>query len=486
MMIRSIVWRIVLVVIVILLAIWKIYPPEEKINRGLDLQGGMHLVLGVKLDEVLLLNIKEDELREKTAEELKDLSRRMGIDAEDKSKEQLIEEIIKEQKRQRRLIVATALQTIQNRVDEFGVAEPQIQRQGKDQIVVQLPGVVDTERALEVVSKVAHLEFKLVEADPKTDPDKIKRAEEGNIPPGYELKYLVGKTGSKRKWEPLLLRKDAPLTGSHLTNAFASYDQLGRPEVRLKFDRVGARIFSRLTGEHVGRRLAIVLDGKVQSAPQIREKIPRGEAVITGDFTMAEVSVLSSILRAGSLPAPVEVLSMIRVGPALGEDSIRQGIRAALVGGILVVLFMVIYYALSGLVANCALFLCLFLVLGALAGFKATLTLPGIAGLVLTIGMSVDANVLIFERIREELLKKKTVRAAVDSGYHKALLTITDANVTTLIAAMVLFYFGTGPVKGFAVVLSIGVLASMFTALVVTKLVFDYFIYIRKIDKLSI
>jgi preprotein translocase subunit SecD len=407
----------------------------------------------------------------------------MGVVVGKKNNEQLIKEILDVQKNRRRHAVTRVLEIIKNRVDEFGVTEPQIQQQGSNQIVVQLPGVVDTDRAEEVVSRAAYLEFKLVE----DNASKIKQAEQDNVPEGYELKYWTyedeqGKTVT----DPILLHEEASITGQYLTNAYVGYGQLGRPEVRLQFDRVGARMFSRITGEHINERLAIILDGKIHSAPVIRSKIPDGNAVITGGFDMEEASTLASILRAGSLPIPVEVLSTTKVGPTLGEDSIKQGVRAAIVGGILVVLFMIAYYRLSGVLANFALFMCLLLVLGTLAGFRATLTLPGIAGLVLTIGMSVDANVLIFERIREELAKKKTVRVAVDSGYHKALHTIADANITTLIAALVLFYFGTGPVKGFAVVLSIGVLASMFTALVFTKLVLDYFTYVRKVDKLSI
>lgn len=444
------------------------------------------MVLGAKLDAVPLMSMTEDGLKEKAIDELQDICEEMGLDYRNKDKGELIQEILQLQKYRRGKSIERVLEIIKNRVDEFGVAEPQIQMQGKEQIVVQLPGVVDTDQALEVISRVAHLEFKLVDADLESDRSKIEKAQKGEVPPGYELKYIAAETSGRREPEPLLLHKEASITGDYLANAFVGYDEFGRPEVRLQFNQVGARTFSRLTGEHIGEKLAILLDGKVHSAPGIEEKIPNGSARIRGDYTMEEASTLASILRAGALPIPIEILSIMKVGPTLGEDSVRQGIRAAILGSILVVLFMTIYYALSGVLANFTLFLCLLLVLGALAGFRATLTLPGIAGLVLTIGMSVDANVLIFERIREELAKRKSPRAAVDSGYHKAVHTIADANITTLIAAVVLFYFGTGPIKGFAVVLSIGVLASMFTALVVTKLVLDYFTYVRKIGKLSI
>lgn len=480
---RSLNYRLILVVIVVGLAFWSMYPPQEKINKGLDLQGGIHLVLGAKLDLDPMMNMTQDVLETNTPEEIQKISEKMGIDSKNKNKGKLIQEILRVQKTRRNKAVDRTLEIIKNRIDEFGVSEPQIQKQGADQIVVQLPGVVDTDQALEVVSRIAYLEFKLVKADANDNPDLIEKAKKGEIPSNLELKYLTKGNGET---EALLLRKEASLGGEHLTNAYVSFGNLGMPEVNLQFDRIGARIFSRLTGENINRRLAILLDGKVHSAPNINEKISEGRARISGNFDMEEASTLASILRAGALPVPIEVLSVMKVGPTLGEDSIRQGFRAALLGIILVVLFMSVYYAFSGVIANFALCLCLLLVLGALAGLRATLTLPGIAGLVLTIGISVDANVLVFERIREELAKNKTIRAAVDSGYSKALITIIDANITTLISALVLFYFGTGPIKGFAVVLSIGIVASMFTALVVTKLIFDYLIYVRKVKKLSI
>ncbi len=425
---KSILYRVILIVLIVGLALWSFYPPEKKIRRGLDLKGGMHIVLRVEVEKVP----KED----------------------------------------RKNVVDLALKIIRNRVDEFGVSEPVIQRQGEDQIIVQLPGIVDTERALKIIGQTAQLEFKLVESDP----DLLHQALEGKVPEGYELKYLE----ENGKRTPILLRKKAVLTGKYLVNAYMDFGRFGQPEVRLKFNRKGARLFSRITGENVGKLLAIVLDGKVQSAPRIKEKIPSGEAVITGRFTIKEASDLALVLRAGALPAPIKVLSTLTVGPTLGEDAIRKGLRAAVVGGILVVIFMAVYYSFAGIIADIALLLNLIMLMGALAGLNATLTLPGIAGIILTIGMSVDANVLIFERIREELAKKKTIRVALDTGYKRAFLTIADANITTLIAALMLFYFGTGPVKGFAVTLSLGIICSMFTAIVFTKVVFDYLVYVRK------
>jgi len=254
----------------------------------------------------------------------------------------------------------------------------------------------------------------------------------------------------------------------------------------LKFNSQGAKDFDRITAENVKKRLAIILDGVVHSAPVIQERISGGEAQITGTFTMEEARDLAIVLRAGALPAPVRILEERTVGPSLGQDSVHQGILSIIIGGMLVIIFIVGYYKLSGIVADIALVLNIIIIMGALAAFQATLTLPGIAGIVLVIGMAVDANVLIFERIREEMRTGKTPRAAIAGGYSKAFITIIDANITTLIAALVLFQFGTGPVKGFAVTLSIGIIASMFTAIFVTRIVYDYFIWNRKIKRVSI
>jgi preprotein translocase subunit SecD len=285
---------------------------------------------------------------------------------------------------------------------------------------------------------------------------------------------------------PFLLKKRTLLTGANLTNARVDFDQFNIPFVSINFDKKGARDFERITGENVNQRLAIVLDDTVASAPVIQEKIAGGQARITGDFTLEEAKDLAIVLRAGALPAPVNILEERTVGPSLGADSIRKGLISMLIGGILVVVFMIVYYKGAGIIADVALILNIILIAGGLAAAKATLTLPGIAGIILTIGMAVDANVIIFERIREEMALGRTARAAVDAGYKRASLTILDANVTTLIAAVVLFQFGTGPVKGFAVTLSLGVIASLFTALVLSRLVFDYILGGRKVKTLSI
>jgi len=404
------------------------FPLDKRINLGLDLRGGMHL----------LLKVDTSHLPEKDK-----------IDATDR-----------------------ALEVIRNRIDAFGVREPSIQKQGDDEIVVQLPGVTERERALDLIGKTALLEFKVV----LTDPEKVKAALEGNVPEGFELKYSLDDN------EPLLLEKKAAMTGDSITNASVRFDQsqFNEPVVTLQFNGEGAKKFGELTGANVGKRLAIVLDGKVQSAPRIREAIPSGEAVITGRFSPEQAQDLALVLRVGALPAPMYVEEERTVGPLLGQDSISSGVKASLVGLALVFIFMAVYYLLAGLVANVALILNFLMVLGGLGalpllfpGISATLTLPGIAGMVLSLGMAVDANVLINERIREELTAGRPIRTAIANGYSRAFSAIFDSNFTTLIAAFLLFQFGTGPIRGFAVTLTIGLIASMFTAIVVTRTIFE-------------
>jgi len=411
---------------------------HKAIHLGLDLQGGMHLVLEADLSKL--------------------------------------------SKAEKKGAVDRALEIIRNRVDRFGVSEPSIQREGKNRIIVQLPGIKDPQRAIDIIGRTALLEFKLVDDDSK----RLRQAQAGQVPNGYELRTLAREDDQGViHEEQLLLTKRASLTGRVLKDAVVRIGEYGNPYVALSFKPEGTRIFDRLTGANVGRRLAIVLDEKVQSAPIIRERISGGQAQITGSFTVDEANDLALVLRAGALPAPVNIIENRTVGPSLGRDSIAKGIKATIIGLVLVALFMVAYYRLSGLLADIGLFLTLIILLGALAGFHATLTLPGIAGIILTIGMAVDANVLIFERIREEIASGKTIRRAIDAGYAKASLTIMDANVTTLIAALVLFQFGTGPIKGFAVTLSIGILASMFSALVVCRAIFDFLASRRKFAKLA-
>jgi preprotein translocase subunit SecD len=294
------------------------------------------------------------------------------------------------------------------------------------------------------------------------------------------------KTGRQKK-APFLLKRRTLITGEYLTDARVQIDsQYNEPYVSLSFNARGARLFEKITGDNIEKRLAIVLDNNVYSAPVIRDRIPGGRAQITGRFTMDEAKDLAIVLRAGALPAPVKILEERTVGPSLGKDSIEKGFKSMIIGGLIVILFMIIYYGLSGIIADLALLLNILFILSGLAFFGATLTLPGIAGMILTIGMAVDANVLIFERIREELRLGKPPRAAIEGGYGKALVTILDANVTTFIAALVLFQFGTGPIRGFAVTLSIGIVASFFTAVFITRIVFDYLYTNRRWKKVSI
>jgi preprotein translocase subunit SecD len=383
------------------------------------------------------------------------------------------------------MAVEQSLETIRNRVDQFGVSEPEIIPEGNDRIIVQLPGVKDTGRAKNLIGKTALLEFKLVDEEHNLD-----EALKGNVPEGSIVASGLSQdreTGRRTGGASYLLKNKTLLTGDSLESAQVKIsDRFGEPYVSIKFNPQGSNDFDRITGENVKKRLAIILDGTVHSAPVIQERISGGQAQITGSFTMDEAKDLAIVLRAGALPAPVNILEERTVGPSLGQDSIEKGIWATIIGALLVVVFMVVYYRLAGLVANAALLLNIIILLGALAAFRATLTLPGIAGIVLTIGMAVDANVLIFERIREELRAGKTPRSAIEAGYSKAFSAIFDSNVTTLIAALFLFQFGTGPVKGFAVTLSIGIVISMFTAIFVTRIIFDYFVWNRKVQRLSV
>lgn len=430
-------WKIALIIIILGVSGFFAYPPSEKINLGLDLQGGMHIVL-----EVDTTKLQE------------------GEDPSD--------------------AVDMALEIIRNRVDEFGVTEPSIQKQGKNRILVQLPGIDDPERAINLIGRTALLEFKLVAEEADLD-----KALKGDIPEGYVLSYLKSK--DRGETVPFLLKEPAELTGTALTNAMVRFDsQFGQPYVSLSFNSEGAKRFAEVTGANIEKRLAIVLDGKVKSAPVIQSKIPDGEAMIEGNFNYEEAHDLAIVLRAGTLPAPVEIVENRTIGPSLGQDSINKGVLAGLIGSCLVIVFMAAYYKYSGLLANLCLLFNIVIILGVLSLFKAVLTLPGIAGILLTIGMAVDANVLIFERIREEIRAGKTARTAISTGFSKAFLTILDANVTTLITTFILFQFGTGPIKGFAVTLTIGILASLFTALFVSRVGFDLVMKRRQITRVSI
>eukprot|EP00767_Chilomastix_cuspidata_P007725 gnl/Chilomastix_cuspidata/8517.p1 GENE.gnl/Chilomastix_cuspidata/8517~~gnl/Chilomastix_cuspidata/8517.p1 ORF type:complete len:478 (+),score=5.79 gnl/Chilomastix_cuspidata/8517:620-2053(+) len=368
----------------------------------------------------------------------------------------------------KKLAVDQALETIRGRIDEFGVSEPDIRRHGENRILIQLPGIDDTQRAKNLIGKTAQLEFKLVD-----EKHSVSDALKGSLPIGSEIYYQMSDSANSSK-VPFLLKKRTLLTGEYLTDARVNFDsQFNDPYVSIEFNAKGARIFEQVTADNIHKRLAIVLDNKVYSAPTIQDRISGGRAQITGNFTMEEARDLAIVLRAGALPAPVKIIEERTVGPTLGADSINKGLISMAVGGAIVVLFMVIYYTGAGLIADFALIINILLIGAGLAAFQATLTLPGIAGIILTIGMAVDANVLIFERIREEIRLGVSPAAAISNGFDRAALTILDANVTTLIAAVVLFQFGTGPVKGFAVTLTLGILSSLFTALFVSRVIFE-------------
>ena len=505
-------WRLLAIGATIVLALFYLYPtyqfyyapPEnldrrervkqQAINLGLDLQGGIHLVL-----EVDQSNLSDDEKTD---------------------------------------VVARALEVIRNRIDQFGVSEPIIHREGDWRIVVELPGVQDIERAKGLIGKTARLEFKILESDEgrvgmiekidtylaaqapadstKTDDPLLGQTAddtpslsryvrsygrdlvvlEDNIltvrdilsrpgvqkltPPDAQFLWgsKVEEMGDGQLYRVLYyVKRRVEMTGEILSDASVttgqSFENAGQPIVNFTTTSQGVRLFGRVTGANVEERMAIILDDQVYSAPTIRSKISQGSGIIEGTGNIEEAKDLAIVLRAGALPADVQIVEDRTVGPSLGRDSIEQGRNAAAIGLVIVIVFMVIYYGFSGLVADLALVLNLVFVMAILAAFQGTLTLPGIAGIILTIGMAVDANVLILERIREELRAGKTVRAAIENGYTRAVQTIVDANVTTIITAIVLYQYGTGPIKGFALTLMIGIIASMFTAIFVTRTIYD-------------
>lgn len=499
---------------------WKKYLPSEKIHLGLDLKGGMQLLLALDTEKLMqhMYDRKFDQLKDGM---IRDSIRFVGLDKKPGS----ISVAIKADQRDRfyNLLgkelpdvkvngtrtegdnlfldlgfsekeiaslkdngVNQALETIRNRVDQFGVTEPVIVKQGENEIAVQLPGIKDPERALELIGKTAQLEFKLV------DEENAAKAGIGPVPEGDELLMLKSKnreTGVTTT-TPILLKKQTLLTGDMLSDATVKIgggDMRGNETyVALEFNGEGARIFDRITGENVNKRIAIVLDSTVYSAPVVRERISGGKASITGGFSPDEAKDLAIVLRAGALPAPVTVIYNQTIGPSLGQDSIRKGFYASVLALILIIAFMIYYYKGSGIVADVALFLNLLFLLAGTTILQATMTLPGIAGIILTMGIGVDTNVLIFERIREEMRLGKTVRAAIDGGYAKAWVTIFDAHITTLITTFILFIFGTGPIKGFAVTLSVGIIINLFTAVFGSKTIFNWIIEKYKPRSLSI
>lgn len=477
---------------------------REPLHLGLDLRGGTHLLFTVDVEKAVENNLARsaDELRRElkeqkiTAGEITQDGKTLRLSLSSPDQRAAFDDLLKnrfpnlvmttqasdgppvielspsprEQEQLRRFAIDQSLETIRNRIDQFGVSEPSIQRQGDQDIVVQLPGVQDPQRAKELIGKTAVLEFKLVAEKPGAGSEKLQAA---NPLPGAAKEYV--------------LDKKVLMSGSAVADArVRPGTQLEGPYVELILSDRGSREFESITGENVGRNLAIVLDGKVFSAPVIREKIAGGRASITGSFDIKEARDLAIVLRAGALPAPIKIAEERTVGPSLGRDSIRQGIVSLLVGGALVVLFMVYYYRGAGLLADGALVLNVLFMMATLAAFGATLTLPGIAGVVLTLGMAVDANVLINERIREELRAGKTPRAALEAGYDRAWAAIRDSNITTLISGLILFQFGSGPVKGFAVTLCIGLVTTVFTAVFVTRMYYDWKLSRRQLLSVSV
>ncbi len=472
---------------------------KKGIKLGLDLRGGIHLVLQVNTADAV--KAERDDAVETLRGETKDLGlgnvelptdETFSVVVTPQTDQAKLEEAVKRflpdwgystaggkwtfvlKDASRRQIednaVAQAVETIRNRVDEFGVSEPLIARQGKDRILVQLPGIDDPKRVKDLIKNTAFLELSLVEKGPSTReallaeypsglPDQLKMVEMKTVPGSRERSFYV-------------VRKQAVITGRDLKNARPSQGQFGAHSVSFFLTAAGSQKFGAATGANIGKQLAIVLDNRVQSAPNIKDRITE-QGVIEGSFSPEEANDLALVLRAGALPAGLTYLEERTVGPSLGLDSIRKGITASVVGALFVFVAMAVYYRRAGWNAILALVLNALLLAAAMALFEATLTLPGIAGFILTIGMAVDSNVLVFERIREELRNGRAPRAAIENGFSKAFATIVDTHATTIISALFLLQFGTGPVKGFAVTLIIGLLISMFTAVFVSHTIFE-------------
>ena len=468
------------------------FAPGKKVSLGLDLQGGSYLLLRVELDVVIeerlesitaavrqdlrkakigyrglgvdngavRLSIRKIEEVDKARDILRGLDPETIVDVDDDGNANIT---LTEQAQTdaRSAAVQQSIEIVRRRIDETGVREPTIQRQGDNRILLQLPGVDDPERIKALLGQTAKMTFRLVDIT-----GSLANALAGRVPPGGQL--LEATNPGPGQQSHYIVKRKVEVSGENLVDSQPTF-QDGQPVVSFRFDTVGSKRFARTTTEHVSRPFAIVLDNKVISAPVIREPILGGSGIISGNFTVKSANDLALLLRAGALPAPLVVLEERTVGPGLGADSIEAGKIASIIGLVLVIGFMIVAYGLFGVFANIALFFNIMLIIGALSALQATLTLPGIAGIVLTVGMAVDANVLIFERIREEIRLGRTPMSAVDAGYKRALTTIIDSNLTTLFAAIFLYSFGAGPIKGFAVTLAIGIVTSMFTAIMVTR-----------------
>ena len=520
----NLLWRGVLILAILVIAAVLAWPLDEKINLGLDLQGGMHLVLQVHtedalraetdsdMDRIVQLALQEgaagvqarrtaDDAFEISAPSPEALDKVASLAEENRyagregrwqitsrGDGRMVFEMNEAEVNQvRNSAVNQAKQTIDNRINAYGVAEPNIAVTDNYRILVQLPGVDDPERVRNLIKSTAFLEFRIVEKGPASDRQTLLASYGGRLPENLEILEgdLNDPSGADVGDQYYAVQKRRTVTGRDLKNARPSLGQFNRPIVQFMLTPTGSDAFGEMTGNNIGRPMAIVLDGRIESVATIRARIT-DEGIIEGDFTQQEVQDLAMVLKSGALPAGITTLEERTVGPSLGRDSIEKGLLAGLVGTGLVVIYMLMIYNLSGLNAVAALTLNLLLLFGGLAAFNATLTLPGIAGIILTIGMAVDANVLIFERIREELRAGRTVRSSIDQGFQKALSSIVDGNVTTLIAAAFLFQFGTGPIKGFAVTLFIGLAASMFTAVFVSRWLFDFILTRWRVQRLSI
>jgi preprotein translocase subunit SecD len=504
-----------------LVSLWPPYDTADepgKLRLGLDLRGGIHLVLQVMTDDAL--NATVDDSVQTTREEIgrkgivfSDVVRvdptSFSVDGVEPARVKDVELVLKDFFREgwdirrpsegrflvkmtepfvrdlRRRTVQEAIKTLERRVNQLGVSEPVIAEHGDsgDQILVQLPGVSDVEAAKRIIKTTAQLALKIVE-DTAPTREALLQATQGKVPDTMEVVQGQG----DQPGQPVfyLVRREAVITGRDLKNARAGIDpQTNRPDVQFSLNAQGAQRFGRETGRNVGRRLAIILDGAVESAPTIQSRIS-SDGVITGTFTTQEADELSKVLRAGALPATLRYLQELNVGASLGRDSIRSGVIASIAGMAAVAVFMLLYYRLSGMNAVVALLANVMVLLGAMAYAQATLTLPGIAGVILTIGVGVDTNVLVFERIREELRNGKTVKAAISNGFDRVWITIIDTHATALIAAAILFQFGTGAIKGFAVTLCIGLLANVFASFFLSRFLFDWVLGKRAVQTLSI
>ena len=520
---RNAQWKLVTVIAVTVLSAAALYPPDERIRLGLDLEGGVHMVLRVQTDDAL--QVETETAGEQLGEQL-ELQGIMGtsvaatdpttirVEGVPQDRDAEFRQIADDQLaasydrelgaggmytfRMRGPVETTlrdesvrqALQTIERRVNELGVAEPIVAPYsvGGHQILVQLPGVSDVARAKEIIRNTALLELKIVEEGPAFSQEDLLAARNGVIPPDMEVVSGVSDvldSGGPGGTVYYLVRRVAAVTGRDLRNARPSLDEFNQPAVSFSFNRDGARKFGDVTGQNIGRNLAVILDGRVQTAPQIQSRIS-DEGRITGSFSQQEAADLSLVLRSGALPASLTYLEERTVGPTLGADSIRAGVAASLAGLIAVALFMLVYYRLAGINAIVAVAMNLLMLMGFMAYVGAVLTLPGIAGLILTIGIGVDSNVLIFERIKEELRAEKSVRAAVGAGFDRVLLTILDTHVASLIAAAFLFQFGSGPIRGFATTLAIGLVSNVFTAMFVSRTIFETVLARRRAATLSI